>query len=89
MLHSLIIYLINFYYVEKALHLSEDTQKIKKMMLYSLILFVSVYLAIWIYDLKNYTAMSMNMLCSTLIYVVPSALNCLISFGTISIGFFI
>ena len=54
MLHSVIIYLISFYYVEKALHLSEDTQKIKKGLLFSILGFVSIYIAIWIYDLKNY-----------------------------------
>ena len=58
-------------------------------MLYSLAAFALVYLAIWIYDLKNYAMLSKNMLCSTLIYIVPSGLNCLISAGTIVIGFFI
>lgn len=63
MLHSLIIYLISFFYVEKALHLSEETQTIKKVMLYSVAAFLTFYLAVWIYDLKNYTALMMSDLC--------------------------
>ena len=54
MLHSVIIYLISFYYVEKALHLSDDTHLLKRGLLFSIVGFVSIYLAIWIYDLKNY-----------------------------------
>ena len=58
-------------------------------MLYSVAAFLTFYLAVWIYDLKNYTALMMNDLCSTFIYIVPAGLNCLISLEAISIGFFI
>lgn len=54
MLHSLIIYLISFHYVEKTLHLSDDTQMIKSIMIYSLVGLFLLYLAIWIYDFKSY-----------------------------------
>jgi len=89
MLHSVIIYLISFYYVEKALHLSEDTQVIKNGLFYSIAGFLLIYITIWIYDLKTYKNLGVSALCSTLIYVVPSALNCLISCAAIGIGFFI
>jgi len=89
MLHSLIIYLISYYYVEKVLHLSEDTQHIKNAMIYLLVAFVVIYLAIWIYDLKNYATIQMAQLCTTFIYVVPATLNCIISCGTVAIGFFV
>jgi hypothetical protein len=60
MLHSVIIYLISFYYVEKALHLSDDTQILKNGLFYSIAGFVSIYLGIWIYDLKTYKHLSVN-----------------------------
>ena len=89
MLHSVIIYLISLYYVEKALHLSDDTQIIKKGLLYSIAGFLTIYIAIWIYDLKTYKNLAVSSLCSTLIYVIPSALNCFISCAALGIGFFI
>lgn len=62
---------------------------IKKGLLYSIAGFFAIYLAIWIYDLKTYKNLAVSSLCSTLIRIVPSALNCLISFVSLGIGFFI
>lgn len=57
MIHSLIIYLISFYYVERALFISEDTKLVKKVLLYSFSMFVAVYIAIWVYDISKYSGL--------------------------------
>lgn len=85
----MIIYLVSFFYIEKSLHLLDDTQTVKTAMLSSLVGFFAIYLSIWIYDMKVYQDLSSAKLCSTLVFVIPASLNCLISFGALAIGYFI